>query len=96
MKQAARRDANHADIRDELRKAGAVVADTASLGGGFPDLVVGWRGVIMLLEIKDGNKPPSKRKLTPDEVEFFKTWNGFPVYVVESFEDAARLVDAIE
>ena len=89
---AAKRDDNHAEIRDNLRAIGAMVHDTGSLGGGFPDLVVGYRGVIHLLEIKDGSKPPSKRKLTPDEVKFFHDWAGFPVHVVESFDDALRVI----
>lgn len=34
------RDANHASIRDGLRKLGFFVVDLASVGGGVPDLVV--------------------------------------------------------
>ena len=93
MRRAAKRDDNHAEIRDTLRDIpGVVVADTGSLGGGFPDLVVGYRGVVHLLEIKDGSKPPSKRKLTPDEVKFFNNWAGFPVHVVASFDEALRAI----
>ena len=92
---AAKRDDNHAEIRDNLRAIGAMVNDTGSLGGGFPDLVVGYRGVIHLLEIKDGSKPPSKRKLTPDEVKFFSDWAGFPVHVVASFDQALRAIQGV-
>ena len=93
MRRAAKRDDNHAEIRDNLRDIpGVVVADTGSRGGGFPDLVVGYRGVIYLLEVKDGNKPPSKRRLTPDEQKFFNDWGGYPVYVVNSTQEA---IDAI-
>ena len=89
---AAKRDDNHAEIRDNLRAIGAMVHDTGGLGGGFPDLVVGYRGVIHLLEVKDGRKPPSKRRLTPDEQKFFNDWAGYPVHVVNSTEEA---IDAI-
>ena len=89
---AAKRDDNHAEIRDNLRAIGAMVHDTGGLGGGFPDLVVGYRGVIYLLEVKDGNKPPSKRRLTPDEQKFFTDWAGYPVHVVNSTQEA---IDAI-
>lgn len=37
---AGRRDANHAAIRDGLRKLGYFVVDTASVGDGVPDLCV--------------------------------------------------------
>lgn len=94
MRYAAKRDDNHAEIRDALRDIpGVVVADTASLGDGFPDLVVGYRGVISLLEIKDGSKPPSKQKLTDDEQKFFDKWAGFPVYVAASFDEAWEAIN---
>lgn len=41
---AGRRDANHAAIRDALRALGHFVVDTASVGGGVPDLAVFVRG----------------------------------------------------
>lgn len=90
-----RRDDNHTEVRDTLRKVpGMVVADTADLGDGFPDLCVGWMGHIYLLEIKDGDKPPSKQKLTPDEKKFFKKWEGFKVFKVNSFEQALEILQA--
>ena len=89
---AAKRDDNHAEIRDNLRAIGAMVHDTGGLGGGFPDLVVGYHGVIFLLEVKDGSKPPSKRRLTPDEQKFFNDWSGYPVHVVNSTEEAVSAI----
>jgi hypothetical protein len=92
---AKRRDANHADIRDNLRQVpGMRVADTADLGNGFPDLVVGWMGNIHLIEIKDENKPPSKQKLTPDEKKFFAQWEGFRVHRINSFIQALEVLQA--
>jgi hypothetical protein len=85
----ARRDANHAHIRDRLREIpGVQVADTGGLGDGFPDLVASRRGYgIRLLEVKDPEKPPSKRRLTVDEEEFRRKWAEWYV-VVETLEDA--------
>jgi hypothetical protein len=62
---AKRTDANHAKVRDTLRAHAYVVHDLANLGipvdlgvespyGGFP----------LFIEVKDGMKPPSARKLT--------------------------------
>jgi Holliday junction resolvase len=91
MRRAARTDNNHREIIDELRQLGFSVADTSRLGGGFPDIVVGKNGVNYLMEIKDGDKPPSQRKLTPDEEKFFALWKGDAV-VVNSIEEALRAV----
>jgi len=77
-----------------FRKAGASVAITSSLGDGFPDIVVGHRGRNYLVEIKDGSKPPSSRKLTKDEQEFFDLWKG-QIDVVESTIDALKLIGVV-
>lgn len=92
MRQAARVDANQAEIVAALREAGAKVWCTHQVGHGFPDLLVGWLGALMLIEVKDGAKIPSKRKLTPDERAFFSEWVGYPVYVVESPLQALMLL----
>jgi hypothetical protein len=64
---AAKVDDNHAEIVAALRGIGAYVVDCAHVGGGYPDLTVGWRGKWELIEVKDGAKPPSRRKLTADQ-----------------------------
>lgn len=87
-----RRDKNHAAIRDQLRKVpGVSVADTGDVGGGFPDLVVGYRNRNWLVEVKDGSKPPSQRKLTPDQFSFFENWQG-QVAKVNSLDEALELI----
>ena len=94
---AAKVDANQAEIVESLRRAGAIVQVTSNIGGGFPDLVVGFRGKNYLLEIKDGGKPPSSRKLTKDQQEFHMRWNARgSVVVVESVMDALRAVGAVK
>jgi hypothetical protein len=88
-------DANQNEIVTALRKVGCSVAITSSLGKGFPDIVVGWKGRNYLLEIKDGSKTPSQRKLTPDEQKFHDFWFG-DIKIVESVDDALRAVGAIK
>ncbi len=73
---AAKVDANQAEIVSALRSVGATVTPTHAAGQGFPDLVVGFRGVNLLIEVKDGAKPPSERKLTPAQKEWHATWTG--------------------
>jgi len=76
MRRKARTDANHAEIVDALRQIGASVCDLSRVGSGCPDLLVGYRGVNLPLEVKDGSKPPSRQKLTPLEMEFRRSWRG--------------------
>lgn len=61
------------------------------LGQGCPDLLVGFRGVNYVLELKDGRKPPSDRRLTPAEQEWHAAWRG-QVATVYSIDDALRVV----
>lgn len=87
MRRRARRDSNHAAIRDGLRQLGVWVWDTAALGDGFPDLLVCHQKQFALLEVKDGTNIPSKRRLTADEADFFASCPG-PVFRVHTLDEA--------
>lgn len=91
MRRAAKVDRNQAEIVKALRQAGASVLCLHTVGQGCPDLLVDFRGKTRLIEIKDGDLPPSARKLTPDELRFSAFWTG-PLDVVMSPEEA---LDAI-
>lgn len=92
MRRAAKKDDNHANVVDALRQIpGCTVQDLAAVGNGCPDLLVGFRGRNLCLEIKDGSKPPSHRRLTPEQVVWHHEWRG-QVVVVEDVEQAVRVV----
>lgn len=91
MRRAAKIDANQPDIVAALRKIGAQVVPTHTVGQGFPDLVVGFRGRTVLMEVKDGSKPPSARKLTPDQEVFHRAWTG-EIVVIESIQQAIEVL----
>lgn len=93
MRRIARTDANQKPIVEGLREIGASVAITSQLGTGFPDIVVGYKGRNYLIEIKDGDKPPSQRKLTEDEVDFENKWRG-QYAIAESLADAYVIIGA--
>ncbi len=93
---AAKIDANQNAIVDALRKAGATVQSLASVGKGVPDLLVGIRGRTALLECKDGAKPPSARKLTPDQLTWHAAWQGGTLAVVDSPEAALRVLGVMQ
>lgn len=93
MRRRGRTDGNQSKIVKELRQAGCSVAITSSMGDGFPDLVVGWRGVNYLFEIKDGTLPPSGRKLTKEEQTFRHSWSGL-YYIIETSGQALEAMGA--
>lgn len=93
MRRAARIDTNQPEIVQALRDVGASVAITSMVGAGFPDIVVGYRDHNYLIEIKDGSKPPSRRKLTKDEQAFFDTWRG-TVYIAKDVDEALEIIGA--
>lgn len=76
MRRAAKVDRNQAEIVTALRAAGASVQSLAAVGRGCPDLLVGFRGKNLLMEIKDGSLPPSGRTLTDDQVTWHIDWRG--------------------
>lgn len=93
MRGVARVDDNQGLIVDCLRRCGCRVEILSRLGRGVPDLLVGTpRGQLVLLEVKDGSKPPGERKLTTDQERWHADWRRYPVFVVESVMQA---VDAI-
>ena len=91
MRRAARIDDNHREVVEALRQHGCSVLDLASVGKGCPDLLVGYNGVNYLMEVKDGSKPPSRRKLTNDQQVWHCNWTGQAV-VVQSAEQAVDYI----
>jgi hypothetical protein len=92
MRRRAKVDANQPEIVRALREAGASILHLHQLGQGAPDLLIGFRGHNILMEIKDPTQKPSQRKLTEDEIEFHNSWAGF-VKVVETAHEALRLIE---
>lgn len=84
MRRAAKRDANERDIVDALRAVGASVEIVS--GRGLPDLLVGWRGENLLMEIKG-----ARGKLTKDQELWHVDWRG-QVVIVRSVEEALSLI----
>jgi hypothetical protein len=88
---AARIDGNQPQIVSALRAVGAYVLHLHQLKNCF-DLLVGYRGRTFLMEVKDPSQPPSKRKLTPGEAKFREEWRGSPYHVVETADEAIRII----
>jgi hypothetical protein len=90
MRRAAKQDANQGEIDEALEALG--------WGARLPQLLHCDRialkaGRIVLLEVKDGTKKPSARRLTPAEVKC-QAWcrrYGVEVLLIESVEDLRQL-----
>lgn len=87
-----RTDANHKQIIDAIRKIPSIsVYSTHMVGKGFPDIVIGYKGINYLVEIKDGAKTKSQKKLTEDEIRFHQSWFG-QIIVCECVKDVLKLL----
>jgi hypothetical protein len=95
MRRAAKVDANQEQIVEALRTAGATVQTLAAVGKGVPDLLVGFQGKTILLEIKDGRRPPSERRLTEDQLKWHGAWRGGPVAIVDGVDAALRALGVL-
>lgn len=83
-------DANQPQIIEVFCKCGWSVLDLSSVGAGVHDILIGRGGINVLVEIKDGAKSASYRKLTPAQVEFHDAWTG-PQDICTSIEEAQRI-----
>jgi hypothetical protein len=91
-------DKNQPDIVKALRKQGCTVSHLHEVGNGITDIAAGITyggfSINLLIEIKDGDLPPSARKLTPDQVAWHDMWQGQKC-VVNSVEEAVLLVNHV-
>lgn len=94
MRRAASVDENQALIVKTFRSLFCSVQILSAVGQGCPDLLVGCSGVNLLCEVKDPEKPPSKRRLTPDQQVWHDEWRGQKC-IVETPADALALVAAV-
>jgi Holliday junction resolvase len=91
MRRAAKTDKNQQEIVKAFRQIGATVQILSAVGKGCPDVLVGFRGSNVLVEIKDGDKVESAQKLTADQRDWHASWNG-QVCVANSISDAVTKV----
>lgn len=94
MRRAAKIDSNQPEIVRALQGVGCFVLSLAAVGKGVPDLLVSepiYPYRLHFLEVKDGSKPPSARKLTPDQVAFHAKFPG-QIHIVKSINEALSAV----
>lgn len=96
MRRAAKIDANQEAVVIALRAAGVQVQSLAAIGKGVPDLLCQYEGTFYLIEVKDGRKTPSQRKLTNDQLKWHEEWKSAFLGVVESPDEALKFIGAIK
>ena len=93
---AKRADENQSQIVAGLRAAGCSILHLHEVGHGCPDILCFHprTGRYHLMEIKNGSLSLSRRKLTPDEERFHKTWKG-PILIIESLDAALKAIGLV-
>lgn len=89
MRHIARTDSNQAEIVAALRRIGCSVQTLHQVGSGVPDLLVGFRGVNLLFEVK-----ADRGRLTPAESTWLDEWRG-TADVIRNAEEALALIEAL-
>ena len=97
MRHRGRIDKTQAEIVSALRSVGASVHSLADVGKGVPDLLVGFRNVTLLFEVKGiasiKRHPPDG--LLPDQRAWHAKWSGSRVHIVHDTTDALEALGVI-
>lgn len=97
---ARKRDDNERDIVTALRCFGASVQPLDAKG--CPDLLVGYEGVTLLMEVKQRSgvaKVGGKRTesgLLPTQDEWWRTWRGLRPVVVTTADEAVAVLKVLK
>ena len=82
----SRPDANQGSIVMILEEVGATVVDLHEVGGGCPDILVGYKGVNYLVEIKTASG-----KLNAKQIKWHNKWKGQKV-VLRTEAEALEMI----
>lgn len=84
MRKIAKKDDNHNEITEDLKRFGFSVWDTHQMGNDFPDFICARSGVTAVVEVKS-----KKGKLSPGQQIFKNTWNGKYI-VARCYQDVLK------
>jgi Holliday junction resolvase len=84
-------DQNHREIVRALRQVpGVTVHSLHEMGNGCPDLIVGYRGLSVLVEVKT-----EKGKLNAMQEDWHRRWTGSPVVIIRNDQDIETLITTL-
>jgi len=92
VKNKAKKDDNHNAVVDVFRRCGYNVIETYAIDCGF-DFFAWAAGKVFVIEVKDGEKPPSQRKLTDNEEGAKRLYDKY-YHVLKSVGEAIELVQS--
>jgi len=85
-------DENQKTIIHTFIALGASVLNLSSVGRGCPDLLVGFKGKSVLVEIKRD----AKATYTEFQIKFMQEWRGGAVSRIDSVDAAIRLIKMLD
>ena len=92
MEYAKKVDLNHKEVVEKFRELGASVFDASGVGRGFPDIVVGYNGQTVLVEIKSGER----KRFSEAQLKFMAEWKGSAVTRINDVEGVIRLIKILD
>jgi hypothetical protein len=93
---AAKVDQNQAQVVSALRAAGARVLSLAKLGEGCPDLLIGYAGLLILMELKNPGTARGRKGLNEAQRLFFAEWADYPLALCDGPESALRCLGVLK
>lgn len=85
-------DDNQKQLVHTFIALGASVLNLSTVGRGCPDLLIGYKGKSVLVEIKRN----SKATFTDPQVKFMQDWRGGAVSRIDSVDAAIRLIKMLD
>ena len=85
-------DENQKTLVHTFIAMGASVLNLSTVGRGCPDLLIGYKGKSVLVEIKNGEKAT----FTEPQVKFMQEWRGGAVSRIDSVDAAIRLIKMLD
>ena len=84
-------DNNQLDIVKAFRSMGATVLNLSGVGKGCPDLLIGYKNISVLVEVKS-----KTGKFTEPQLKFMEQWRGGAVNRIDSVDGAIRLIKLLD
>lgn len=85
-------DENQKSIIHTFIALGASVLNLSTVGRGCPDLLIGYHGNTVLVEVKSSEKA----SFTDPQIKFMQEWRGGAVSRIDSVDGAIRLIKMID
>lgn len=89
------KDKNHDQMVSVFEQMGCSVLETHTMGGGFPDLVLGLIGQTILVEVKNPETGYGRKGLSESQRKMSDAWRGSKVNVVSTEDEAIDLIQRV-